>query len=393
MHLSSKMTALKPSDIRVVMKLIAENPGTISLASGSPDASLFPDKIIKKIAHEILTEEPNIALQYGMTLGRDSLRNQIAELMLREGVRTSKDEIIITTGSQQGLSLGAQLFLDPEDIIVTESPSYLGALSAFKPHGANYVGIEGDKYGMDMGKLEELLSKNNRVRAIYIVPNFQNPTGKTWTLERRQALIDMAVKYDLPIIEDNAYGELRYEGERVPSLKSLDPDGRVLYLGSFSKVLSPGLRVGWICAAQKIIEQLELLKYGADLQSVEITQMIVSKFLSENDIDDHLNKIKNIYKKRRDVMIAAIKENFPSEAKFIYPEGGMFVWVELPESIDCKTVLERAVRSKVAFVPGESFYPSADVKNTMRLNFSSMNEDKIKEGICILSGIIKEHIH
>lgn len=392
MKLANRMSELKPSDIRVVMKLIAENPGTISLASGSPDPSLFPVDAIREATKDILENEPGIALQYGMTLGRNEFREAVTKLMAREGVSCGPESIMVTTGSQQGLSLTAQLFTNPDDVIITENPSYLGALSAFKPHEANYVGIDGDDEGMDMEALEAYVKTHDNVKMIYVVPNFQNPTGKTWSLDRRRQLVELANKYDLPIVEDNAYGELRFEGERVPSIKSLDTDGRVIHLGSFSKILSPGLRVGWICAAPELIPQLEMLKYGADLQSVEITQMIVTKFLANNDLDEHLNSLKKVYGARRDAMVKAIKESFPEEAKYIYPEGGMFVWVELPEGVDTKKLLEKAVLKKVAYVPGESFFPAADVKNTMRLNFSSMTEDKITEGIHILAKLIKEEL-
>ena len=392
MKLASRINELEPSDIRNVMKIIAANPGTISMASGAPDPKLYPTEAIAASTDRILKQEPGVALSYGMTLGRLELREQIAKLMAREGVSCTKDQIMVTTGSQQGLSLAAQLFCDPGDLIVTENPSYLGALSAFKPHEVNYVGIDGDDEGMDLEALEKYLKSNEKVKAIYLVPNFQNPTGKTWTKERRQGLLDIAYKYDLPIIEDNAYGELRYEGERVPSFMSLDRKGQVIHLGSFSKILSPGLRVGWMAASSDLINKLEMLKYGADLQSVELTQMIVTDFLTHNDIDEYLDKIKAVYKKRRDAMLKAIQEEFPPEVHYIRPEGGMFVWVELPEYIDTKELLNQSVERKVAYVPGQSFYPDESKTNTMRLNFSAMEEDKISEGVQILGRLIRELI-
>lgn len=390
MKKSNRMQELKPSDIRVVMKLIAENPGTISLASGSPDPSLFPVEAMQAINARILKENPAAALQYGMTLGRTPLRERVAKEMSRIGRPITLNNVMMTTGSQQGLSLTAQLFCDDGDIIITEKPSYLGALSAFKPFEVQCVGIDGDEEGMNMEALEAFIKENDRVRMIYVVPNFQNPTGKTWTLERRQALLDIANKYDLPIVEDDAYGRLRYEGEALPTLFDLDQDGRVVYLGSFSKILSPGLRVGWIAAGEALIPQLEMLKYGADLQSVEISQMMVEAFYEGYDIDAHLEAIRDAYRSRRDAMVNAIKKYFPAEAKYIYPEGGMFVWVTLPEQVDCRELLKEAVKRKVAFVPGTSFYPAEDVHNTCRLNFSAMNEEKITEGIRILGECLAE---
>ncbi|MDO5062745.1 MAG: PLP-dependent aminotransferase family protein [Peptostreptococcaceae bacterium] len=392
MKYAERMNYLKPSDIREVMKIIASNPGTISFAGGLPDPALFPFEGILKATKEILEENPVLALQYGMTQGKENLRKTIVELMKREGVETDVESISITHGSQQGISLTSMLFLNPGDVVLTENPSYLGAFSAYKPYEINFVGVNGDKDGMFMDDLEDKIKANSNVKMIYIIPNFQNPTGRTWSLERRKALIDVANKYDLPIVEDNAYGELRFDGERIPSIKSLDTQGRVLYLGSFSKVLAPGLRVGWLCSSKEVAPKFEYLKYGADLQNTELSQMIIETFLRENDLDEHLNKIKGVYKRRRDLMIDEIKRSFPEKAKYYYPEGGMFVWVELPSHINTRELLKKAVAKKVAFVPGGSFYPAGDCESSMRLNFSTMEDDKIVEGIKILGELLHEEI-
>lgn len=392
MKYAERMNYLKPSDIREVMKIIASNPGTISFAGGLPDPALFPFEGILKATKEILEENPVLALQYGMTQGKENLRKAIVELMKREGVETDVESISITHGSQQGISLTSMLFLNPGDVVLTENPSYLGAFSAYKPYEINFVGVNGDKDGMFMDDLETKIKANSNVKMIYIIPNFQNPTGRTWSLERRKALINMANKYDLPIVEDNAYGELRFDGERIPSIKSLDTQGRVLYLGSFSKVLAPGLRVGWLCSSKEIAPKFEYLKYGADLQNTELSQMIIETFLRENDLDEHLNKIKAVYMRRRDLMIDEIKRSFPEKAKYYYPEGGMFVWVELPSHINTRELLKKAVAKKVAFVPGGSFYPAGDCESSMRLNFSTMEDDKIVEGIKILGELLHEEI-
>ena len=339
MKFANRMGELKPSDIREVMKMIAANPGTISFAGGLPDPKLFPSEAMREATDKILKENPGAALQYGLTLGRVSLREKITGLMAREGVTAAVENIAITTGSQQAITLSTMLFLNPGDVIITENPSYLGALAAFKPYETSYIGVNGDNEGMLMDELEEVLKNTPNAKMIYVIPNFQNPTGRTWSLERRKKLVEIASKYDLPIIEDNAYGEVRFEGERVPSIKSLDTEGRVIHLGSFSKILSPGLRVGWVCADKDIITKYELLKNGSDLQSAELAQMQVDEYLSNNDLDEHLAKINTVYKERRDLMIKSINEEFPKEAKYFYPEGGMFVWVDLPSHINTRELL------------------------------------------------------
>ena len=392
MKFASRMDALKPSDIREAMKMIAANPGTISFAGGLPDPNLFPAEAMKASTDKILTENPNAALQYGLTLGRVSLREKIVEIMKREGVETTVDNIAITTGSQQAITVAAMLLLEEDSVIITENPSYLGAFAAFKPFATNYVGVNGDEEGMLMDELEETLKNTPKAKMIYVIPNFQNPSGRTWSLERRKKLLELARKYDLPILEDNAYGEVRFEGERVPSIKSMDTEGRVIYLGSFSKILSPGLRVGWACADEEVILKYELVKNGLDLQSAELAQMQVDEFLNANDLDEHIAKINKVYKERRDLMLKTLDEEFPKEAKYFYPEGGMFIWVELPSHVNTRDLLVKAIDKKVGFVPGGSFYPKGDCESSMRLNFSTMENDKIVEGIKILGKLLKENI-
>lgn len=392
MKFASRMDALKPSDIREAMKMIAANPGTISFAGGLPDPNLFPAEAMKASTDKILTENPNAALQYGLTLGRVSLREKIVGLMEREGVKTTVDNIAITTGSQQAITVAAMLLLEEDSVIITENPSYLGAFAAFKPFATNYVGVDCDEDGMLMDELEKILKNTPKAKMIYVIPNFQNPSGRTWSLERRKMLLELATKYDLPILEDNAYGEVRFEGERIPSIKSIDTEGRVIYLGSFSKILSPGLRVGWACADKEVILKYELVKNGLDLQSAELAQMQVDEFLNANDLDEHIAKINKVYKERRDIMLKTIDEEFPKEAKYFYPKGGMFIWVELPSHVNTRELLVKAIQKKVGFVPGGSFYPNGDCESSMRLNFSTMENDKIVKGIKILGSILKENI-
>jgi len=392
MYFAPRMEELKPSDIREVMKIISAKPDTISFAGGLPAPELFPGAELREVANALLKDKAGQALQYGSTLGYQPLREKVARLMEREGVKATADNIIITAGSQQGLSLSGMMFLDKDDVIIAESPSYLGALSAFKPTESQVVSVECDGDGMLMDELERVISETPKARMIYVIPNFQNPTGKTWTLERRQKLIEIAGKHDIPIIEDNAYGELRYEGERIPSVASLDTKGIVVHLGSFSKILAPGLRVGWICASKELILKFELLKYGADLQPNELVEMLIDGYLCNYNLDEHIKKIRTEYKIRRDLMIDVIRNEFPSEAKWYYPEGGMFVWVELPERINTRELLKKAVEKGVAFIPGGSFYPGGGVEYAFRINFSNMKRDKIVQGMKILSQLLKEEL-
>jgi 2-aminoadipate transaminase len=392
MKYANRMKDLKPSDIREVGKMIAQRKGAISFAGGLPAPELFPVEKIDKVTQKLMQINPSEALQYGPTLGYEPLREKIADFMSREGVTANANNICITAGSQQALSLCTMMFLNPGDTVIVENPSYLGAFSAFKPFEVNFVGVDTDDDGMDIEKLEHVIKTTPNAKLIYVIPNFQNPTGRTWNLERRKKLIDIANKYDIAIMEDNAYGELGYEGERVASLKSLDTEGKVIYLGSFSKILCPGFRVGWIAAEAKQIEKFELLKYGADLQNNQFSQMQIYEFLNNYNIDEHIAVIKNEYKIRRDLMLKVIEEKFPKEARYIRPSGGMFVWMELPEHINTRELLVKSLEKNVGFVPGGSFYAGGECESALRLNFSNMEREKIVEGMEILAQVLKENI-
>jgi len=332
------------------------------------------------------------ALQYSPTEGYEPLRQKIAERMNKSGVKTKADEVLIISGSQQGLDFSGKIFLNPGDVVVCESPSYLGAINAFKAYECAFLEIETDKDGMILEDLKAKLQQTQNVKMIYVITDFQNPSGRTWSLERREGLLKLASEFDLPIIEDNPYRELRFEGEVLPSLRSLDKEGRVIFLGSFSKIFCPGLRIGWVNAAPVLLEKYIFVKQGADLQTSSMSQRELSVFMDENDFDTHIEKIKAVYIKRRDLMIATIKETFPPQAQWTYPEGGLFIWVELPESINTRELMIKAVEKKVAFVPGGSFYPSGDKENAMRINYSNMSEDKIVEGIKRLGALLYEAI-
>ncbi|WZL73120.1 PLP-dependent aminotransferase family protein [Clostridiaceae bacterium 35-E11] len=388
---AKRMEGMKASEIRELLKLTTK-PEIISFAGGLPAPELFPVEEMKKVAVKVLDEAGQQALQYSTTEGFTPLREKIAARMAKLGIKTEAKDILITSGSQQGLDFTGKIFLNPEDVVVCESPSYLGAINAFKAYDCKFVEVATDDDGMIMEDLEEILKATPRARMIYVIPDFQNPTGKTWSVERRKQLLEIATKYDLPIIEDNPYGELRFEGEIPPSVKAFDKDGRVVFLGTFSKTFAPGLRIGWVCASEQILGKYIMVKQGADLQTSTISQRELNTFLEMYPLDEHIEKIKDVYKRRRNLMLDTMKEHFPAEVKYTYPQGGLFTWVELPEYINARDLMIKALEKKVAFVPGGSFFPNGGHENAFRLNYSNMPEEKIVEGIKRLGEVLKEAI-
>lgn len=386
---ANRMKLLRTSEIRELLKF-SEKPDIISFAGGMPAPELFPIREIKNVVEKVLDENGKSALQYSSTEGFAPLRKIIAEERMKPaGVDASVNDIIVTSGSQQGLDFSGRIFLNPGDIVICESPSYLGAINAFKAYEPRFVEIEMDEDGMIIEELEKALKEHPNAKFIYTIPDFQNPTGKTLSLERRQKLVDLAVKYGIPIVEDNPYGELRFEGERLPAIKSFDKEGIVIYLGTFSKTFCPGLRLGWVCASPQILMKYLIVKQGADLQTNSLAQREAAEFMQMNNLNEHIEKIKVVYKKRRDLMIETMKKEFPSNCTFTYPEGGLFTWVKLPESIDAAEVFKLALEQKVAFVPGGSFFPNGGKNNYFRLNYSNMPEEKIVEGIVRLGSVLK----
>ncbi|SDL30132.1 aminotransferase-like domain-containing protein [Natronincola ferrireducens] len=389
MKFAERMESLKASEIRELLKL-TERPEVISFAGGLPAPELFPVEEMKKITGLVLEESGMQVLQYSTTEGFAPLREKIAQRMEAVGVQATGEDILITSGSQQGLDFTGKIFLDKGDIVVCESPSYLGAINAFKAYLPEFVEVSTDDYGMDMEELEKVLSTRKNVKFIYVIPDFQNPTGKTWSIERRQKLIELANKYNIPVVEDNPYGELRFEGERPPAVKSFDTEGRVVFLGTFSKTFCPGLRIGWTLADKELLQKYIFVKQGSDLQTNTMAQREIDKFLELYDLDAHVEKIKAVYKRRRDIMLEGIKQYFPQGLKYTYPEGGLFTWVELPEYMDAREVLQKALELNVAFVPGGSFFPNGGKENTFRLNYSNMSEEKIQIGIERLGKVLRE---
>ncbi|WP_432662029.1 PLP-dependent aminotransferase family protein [Wukongibacter baidiensis] len=389
---SSRMDKTKASEIRELLKLTIR-PEVISFAGGLPAPELFPVEEMKKVSQKVLEENGREALQYSPTEGFPPLREKIAKRMEFVGVNTEADNILITNGSQQGLDFSGKIFLNPDDVVIVESPSYLGAINAFKAYECKFLEIPTDDDGMIMEELEKALEITENVKMIYVIPDFQNPSGRTWSLERRERLIEIANKYDLPVVEDNPYGELRFEGERLPSIKSMDKDGRVIFLGTFSKTFCPGLRIGWVCASDEVLNKYILIKQGADLQSNSMSQRELNAFLEDYDLDKHIEKIKELYKGRRDLMLETMKEHFPEEVKYTHPEGGLFTWAVLPEHINARELMTKALERNVAFVPGGSFFPNGGNENTMRINYSNMPEERIVEGIKILGEVIREALN
>jgi 2-aminoadipate transaminase len=392
LHYAKRMSYIKASEIREILK-VTEQDDVISFAGGLPAPELFPIDEINEINQVILKKEGAKALQYTTTEGYAPLREWIAGRMNeRLGTVFDKDNILITHGSQQGLDLSGKVFLDEGDVVLCESPTYLAAISAFKAYGCSFIEIPTDDDGMVMDALEDVLCSTKRIKLIYVIPTFQNPTGKTWTLERRKKLAELSSKYGIVVIEDNPYGELRFKGESLPSVKSFDTVGNVMCTGSFSKIFCPGFRIGWIAGDKDIIRKYVLVKQGTDLQCNTMAQMTIAEYLKHYNIDEHIGRIVEVYKKRRDVTVKCIEKYFPDNIKFTRPEGGLFTWIELPEGIPAREILEGCLEKRIAFVPGGSFFPNEHKENTFRINYSNMPEDRIEKGLKIIGEVVKEYI-
>ena len=388
---AKRMNGLKASEIRELLKL-TQQPEIISFAGGLPAAELFPIEAIQAANQKVMAEKGRIALQYGPTEGYPALREQIVKLMARQQITADPSQLLITNGSQQGLDFVAKAFVDPGDVVITESPSYLGAINAFKAYEPTFVEVEMDDLGMRMDALEEALKNNPGTKFIYTIPDFQNPSGLTLALDRRKKMVELANQYDVVIVEDNPYGELRFEGEFLPAIKHYDTQDRVIFLGTFSKIYCPGLRLGWMFAGKEILEKMNMLKQGADLQASTLSQIEVATFLEDNDITKHIEKIKEVYMHRRDLMLNAMDEHFPKEVKFTRPEGGLFTWVTLPKGLNAKEIAPKALEKKVAYVPGGSFFPNGGGENTLRMNYSCSSDEQIVQGVKRLGEVFKEAI-
>jgi 2-aminoadipate transaminase len=392
---------LKSSAIRELLK-ITQNPEIISFAGGLPAPEVFPTERFREACDRVLEKQARLALQYGATEGYEPLREMIARHTSRYGVKAKPENVLLTSGSQQALDLIGKLLINPGDRVLVEAPTYLGALQAFNVYGAEYVSVPSDNDGLRSDLLEASLRLGPKF--MYVLPNFQNPGGTTLAEGRRHELVLLADRYGIPIIEDDPYGQLRYEGEHLTPLIVLDREnlrrddgysiGNVIYLSTFSKTLAPGLRLGWIVAPPEVISKLVQLKQGADLHTSTFVQMVAYEVARDNFLDEHIKLIRRVYGERRDVMLRAMEDNFPSEVTWTHPQGGLFLWVTLPEGMDCHQLFEVAIKENVAFVPGDSFYASnghADEGRLhFRLNFSNAAPEQITEGIRRLGVAIKK---
>jgi 2-aminoadipate transaminase len=392
---------IKSSAIRELLK-ITQNPEIISFAGGLPAPDVFPTERFREACCRVLDTQARLALQYGATEGYEPLREMIARHTARYGVKAKPENVLLTSGSQQALDLIGKLMINPGDRVLVEAPTYLGALQAFNVYGAEYVSVPSDHDGLRIDLLEAPLRSGPKF--MYVLPNFQNPGGTTLAEGRRQELVLLADRFGIPIIEDDPYGQLRYEGEHLTPLMVLDREnlrrdggysiGNVIYLSTFSKTLAPGLRLGWIVAPPSVIAKLVQLKQGTDLHTSTFVQMVAYEVARDNFLDEHIKLIRRVYGERRDVMLRAMEENFPSEVTWTRPQGGLFLWVTLPEGMDCHELFEAAIKENVAFVPGDSFYAgngnADDGRRHFRLNFSNASPEQIAEGIRRLGIAIKK---
>lgn len=373
---------MKGSAIREMFKRMAD-PQIISLAGGNPASELFPGEELSEIAGRLLKENSTLCLQYGTTDGYPGMKDCARARAEKVNSFSDGDAVIITTGANQGIDLTAKTFLNKGDKIVTESPSFVGSLNAFRSYEADIVGARVEDDGMDIDDLERVLAADPSIKLLYTIPTFQNPTGTTMPLAKRKRLLDVASRYDILILEDNPYGDLRFAGEDVPTLKSLDTEGRVIYAGSFSKILSPGMRLGYIVAPAEIVSKIELLKQANDVHTPVLTQLMCVEFMKKYNIDDYIEKNRALYGKKCAVMVAAMEKYFPKgKVKWVVPEGGIFLWCECPDITDINPVVDKALEKKVAIVPGWNFaIDMNEPSNMFRLNYSSATPEKIEEGI------------
>jgi 2-aminoadipate transaminase len=392
---ASRTRVMTSSAMRDLMA-ITQRPDVISLAGGQPDTSTFPPESYAALMGRVAAESTARALQYGPTEGMAAVKDCIVEVMATEDMRVDPDDVLVTTGGQQVIDLMCKTFIDPGDVVVAEAPTYPGAVPSFMAYQADVVQVAMDADGMRVDELEALLDRleadGRRPKFVYTVPSFQNPAGVTMSLDRRRRLVSIAHERELLVLEDNPYSLLRYEGEPVPTVQSLDGGNFVVYLGTFSKILSAGIRLGWAVAPAPIIDKMNLGKQGVDLCSSSMTQLFVAEYFADGRWMDYVGSLRDLYRRRRDAMLDALAEHFPPEAEWTYPQGGMFLWATLPDYIDTTDLLARALGEKVAFVPGRAAYVDGRGGSSMRLNFSGSGEDDIREGIRRIGKVVREQV-
>ncbi|HJA74775.1 PLP-dependent aminotransferase family protein [Limosilactobacillus pontis] len=389
---SKRVPADGTDAVGTILKAAAD-PQIISFAGGLPAPELFPVKEMKEAVDRVFAKHGQEAMQYGAAKGVTALRKLIQKHVKdKEDVDAELENVLVTTGSEQVLDLVGKAFVDPGDTVLVEQPTYLCALDVFKTYGANFAGVEMDEQGMKMDALEEALKSHPNTKLIYTVPNFQNPTGRTMALERRKQLAELAAKYDVYVLEDNPYGEIRFAGQHVPAVKSFDQTGHVFYMSTFSKTLAPGFRLGWLVADEDVVNKLTVLKQSADLHTDNLAQYAVVEFLQNNDLDAHVKEISDLYGKRKQLMVDGIKKYFPAGVKYTDPEGGMFLWVEVPGVDDTVALFKECLKHNVAFVPGDPFFAGAAQPGTFRLNYSNAQEDKITAGMKQLGAALQDAV-
>lgn len=385
---TNRMANVKASAIREILKATA-NPEIISFAGGNPAAEAFPVKEIQSISQDILKNEPIRVLQYGITEGDNDLIEAAIQFFNRKEIAfKTGDQMIITSGSQQIMEFAAKCLCNEGDVVICENPSFLGALNAFKSLGAELRGIEYKNGQLDLEDLEKALNENPKPKFMYLIPNFQNPTGLTMSLEMRQKILGLAKKYEVLILEDNPYGDLRFEGDDIPSIKSLDEDGLVIYAASLSKIIAPGMRVACCMGPQEVVSKFTVAKQASDVHSNLWAQRVMARYLKDYDMDEHIHTIREIYKKKCYLMLDEMKKYFHPDVQYTVPTGGMFIWVTLPKNIDMQTFVKEALKQNVAVVPGNAFLDD-DIKecHSFRMNFSTPTDEKIKQGVKILGNL------
>jgi 2-aminoadipate transaminase len=393
---AQRTSVMRSSAMRDLMEITAR-PDVISLAGGLPDTSTFSPQSFARQMTKIAQESSAEALQYGPTEGFASTKECIRQVMAAEGMNPDPDDIVVTTGGQQAIDLMCKVLLDPGDVVIAEAPTYPGAVPVFCSYEAETIQIQMDSEGMDVALLEvalfDLAEQGRKPKMIYTVPSFQNPAGQTLSLERRRRLVEIARKHEILVVEDNPYGLLRYEGEPLPTLYELDGGDYVVYLGTFSKILSPGLRLGWLCAPPPVLAKVVLGKQASDLCTSTLAQYFVDEFFAEGRWREYVDELCDVYRARRDAMLESLEQHFPAEATWSEPEGGLFLWATLPDYIDTTDLLARALRENVAFVPGvAAFADGRTGKSSMRLNFSGSTSDEIREGIRRIGAVVAEQV-
>lgn len=391
---SNRIQNVKPSAIREILKLVAKNPSIISFSTGSPSNEAIPVEEIHEIAENIFATRAIESLQYSMTEGYPSLRETTkSRLKNTFGIGRDFDEVIITTGGQQGLEMTPKVLCNEGDIAIVESPSFVSGINAIKSNGAHLIGIEMDDEGIKLDKLTEVIENSDRVKLLYLIPSFQNPSGKTMSLARRKAVYDLCAKHHIIILEDNPYGELRFKGEDVPTIKSMDDAGIVVYNGSYSKNISAGMRIGFICAPQEIMQKLIIAKQVGDCHTNIFFQMVVDQFFRNYDIDKHIRKLCEIYRDRCDYMLDLMDKHFDKRVTYTRPEGGLFIWCSLPEGYDSMELAQISTKNGVAFVPGCSFMVDDQAPcASFRVNYSTPSKESIAKGIPLLAASIEEYL-